>query len=151
LLRDGLASYLATGTRQQHTYFLALLAEALDEAGRASEGLEALVEALEAARRSHEHYYEAELHRLRGELLLKSETLSLSEAEACFRQAASLARDQNAKSFELRAAMSLCRLWRREGKSTEARQMLEEIYGWFTEGFDTVDLKDAKALLDELH
>jgi predicted ATPase len=151
LLREGLASYLATGTRQQHAYFLTLLAEALDEAGRTTEGLEALAAALEAAQRSREHYYEAELHRLRGELLLKSEALPPSEAEVCFQHAAGLARDQNAKSFELRAALSLGRLWRRQGKRAEARQMLVEIYGWFTEGFDIPDLKEAKALLDELH
>jgi predicted ATPase len=146
-LREGLASHLATGTRQQHAYFLALLAEALVEAGRAGEGLEALDEAMQVARQSSERYYEAELLRLRGELLLKPEAVSLSEAEACFQQAVGLARDQNAKSFELRAMMSLCRLWRRQGKREEARATLAEIYGWFTEGFDTADLKEAREFL----
>ncbi len=110
LLREGLASYLTTGARQQHTYFLALLAEALCKAGRVQEGLEALAEALEVARQCGEHYYEAELYRLRGELLLKSEAASPSDAEACFQQAVSLARKQNAKAFELRAVISLARL-----------------------------------------
>jgi predicted ATPase len=171
LLREGLASYRATGTRQQQAYFMALLAEALGEAGREGEGLEALDEALEAARQSSEHYYEAELHRLRGELLLdcglriadfgiEKQEISTSpqstihnpqsEAEDCFQQAVSLARNQNAKYFELRAVMSLCRLWRRQGKIEEAHGMLAEIHGWFTEDFDTLDLNNAKILLDEL-
>jgi predicted ATPase len=150
LLREGLASYLATGTRQQHAYFLALLAAALGEAGRATEGLEVLVEAVEAARQSNEHYYEAELYRLRGELLLKSEAASPSEAEDCYQKAVNLARNQNAKFFELRAVMGLSRLWSRQGKSAEARARLGEIHAWFTEGFDTPDLNDAKILLDEL-
>src|SRR5262249_36528779 len=144
LLREGQASYLAIGTGQQYTYFLALLAEALDEAGRAGEGLETLNEAMKVAQQSGERYYEAELLRFKGELLLKSEAVLPSEGEACFQQAVSFARNQNAKSFELRATLSLCRLWRQQGKRTEARQALAEIYGWFTEGFDTADLKDAR-------
>ena len=156
LIREGLASYLATGTRQQHGYFLALLAEALNKAGRVKEGLEALTEAMEVSKRSSEHYYEAELYRLRGELLLKSEAVSPSEAEACFRQAVELARRQNAKSLELRAAMSLYRLARqpgrpgRPGRQDEIRPILAEAHGWFTEGFDTPDVQEAKALLEEL-
>ena len=150
LLRDGLASYLATGTRQQHTYFLALLAEVLGGAGRVEEGLAALAEAREAARRSNEQYYEAELCRLTGELLLKSAAASPAEAESCFQEAVGLARRQKARTFELRAVMSWCRLWQRQGKSAEARRMLAEMYGWFSEGFDTVDLRAAKTLLEEL-
>ena len=150
LLRDGLASYLATGTRQQHTYFLALLAEALGGAGRVDEGLAALAEARDAARQSNERYYEAELCRLRGELLLISPAASPAEAESCFEEALGLARSQKAKSFELRVVTSWCRLWQRQGKTAEARQMLAEVYDWFTEGFDTADLREVKALLDEL-
>jgi predicted ATPase len=150
MLREGLASYLATGTRQQHAYFLALLAEARGEAGRAGEGLATLNEALQVAHRSGERYYEAELHRLTGELVLRSEAVPPSEAEACFHQSIEIARNQKAKSLELRAVLSLCRLSRQQGKVAEARQMLAEIYGWFTEGFETPDLKEARALLDEL-
>ena len=149
-LREGLASYLATGTRQQHTYLLALLSEALDKAGRVSEGLEALAEAIKVAAQSGERYFESELHRLRGELLLKSEAASPSEVETSFHKALSVAREQNAKWFELRAAMSLARLWKQQGKPVEARETLAETYGWFTEGFDTADLQNAKALLEEL-
>jgi tetratricopeptide (TPR) repeat protein/predicted Ser/Thr protein kinase len=149
-LREGLASYLATGTRQQHTYLLALLSEALDKAGRVSEALEALAEAIKVAAQSGERYFESELHRLRGELLLKSEAASPSEAEADFHKALSVSRDQNTKWFELRAAMSLARLWKQQGKPVEARETLAETYGWFTEGFGTADLQNAKALLEEL-
>jgi predicted ATPase len=95
-------------------------------------------------------WIEAELHRLRGELLLALPEPDQSEAEACFRQALAVASQQQAKFWELRAATSLARVWRDQGKRAEARDLLAPIYGWFTEGFDTADLKDAKALLDEL-
>src|SRR5262249_45948865 len=150
LIRQGLESSLAIGTRQQHGYFLALLAEALTKAGRLEEGLDVLREALSVAQQSHEPFYEAELDRLKGEALAKATVASNSEAESCFHRALEIARQQQAKSFELRAAISLARLCQRHGKTAEARQMLAEIYGWFTEGFDTPDLKDAKALLNEL-
>lgn len=99
--------------------------------------------------RNRDCYYDAELHRLRGELLLVTGATE-AEAEICFQQAIEIARQQSAKSWELRATTSLARLWQRQGKKAEARQMLAEIYGWFTEGFDTANLKDAKALLEEL-
>jgi predicted ATPase len=150
LIRQGLASYLAIGTRQQHGYFLSLLAEALNHNGRVEEGLAALEEAIDVAKETNEPYYEAELHRLRGDALVKSGSVPLSEAESCFHRAIEIARQQQAKSFELRAVMSLARLWQQQGKRGEGRAILEEIYGWFTEGFDTADLKDARALLDEL-
>jgi predicted ATPase len=95
-------------------------------------------------------YYEAELHRIRGELLLIQSVPAEEQTEASFQKALTIARRQSAKSWELRAAMSLSRLWQRQGKRDEAGKLLAEIYGWFTEGFDTVDLKNAKALLDEL-
>jgi predicted ATPase len=95
-------------------------------------------------------WWEAELYRLRGELLLQHAVAQPGEAETCFRQALDIARRQQAKSLELRAAMSLCRLWQRQGKRDAARQLLAEVYGWFTEGFDTADLQEAKALLEEL-
>jgi predicted ATPase len=150
LIRQGLASSLAIGTRQQHGYFLALLAEALNQAGQVEEGLATLKEAMDVAQQTKEPFYEAELYRLRGEALVKAGGVSVSEGESCFHRAIELARQQQAKSFELRAVMSLARLWRQQGKTAEAREMLAEIYGWFTEGFDTHDLTDARALLDEL-
>jgi predicted ATPase len=97
-----------------------------------------------------ERFYEAELYRLQGELLLTRSTCQTAEAEACFHQALDITRRQQAKSLELRAAMSLSRLWQRLGKHAEAHQLLAEIYGWFTEGFDTADLQEARALLAEL-
>ncbi|HKA22866.1 MAG TPA: protein kinase [Blastocatellia bacterium] len=150
LLRRGLASYLATGTRQQHSYFLGLSAEALDRAGRTIEALAALAEAQNRVAETVERYYEAELHRITGEMLLNSGTGSHLGAEVCFQKALAVAREQKAKSFELRAALSLCRLWRKQGKNSEALALLGETLNWFTEGFDTPDLKDAKALLEEL-
>nr|NIO71038.1 tetratricopeptide repeat protein [Anaerolineae bacterium] len=123
-------------------------AEAYGKAGQAEEGLSVLAEALALVEKTGERYYEAELRRLKGELLLMQG--DEAEAEASFDKAIEVARRQQAKSWELRATVSLCRLWRKQGRVDEARQMLAEIYGWFTEGFDTADLKEAKALLEEL-
>ena len=128
----------------------ALLAEAYMKAGQTAEGLNVVTDALATAQRTECCYYEAELHRIKGELLLGDVSPDAQQAEACFQNALKVARGQSAKSLELRAAMSLSRLWRRQGKKTEGRQLLAETYGWFTEGFDTADLKAAKALLDEL-
>jgi len=97
-----------------------------------------------------ERVYEAKLHRLKGELLLSLPIDNQDEAKTCFQQALAIARQQQAKSWELRAAMSLSRLWQRQGKREAAHQLLAVIYGWFTEGLDTADLQEAKALLDEL-
>jgi predicted ATPase len=150
LIREGLASSLAIGTKQQHGYFLALLAEALNKAGRVEEALEALKEGMDVTERNNEPFYEAEMYRLKGDALVMAGVDSPSEAESCFQRAIEIARKQQAKSFELRAAMSLARLWRQQGKCEEGRGLLKEIYDWFTEGFDTPDLKDARALLDEI-
>jgi len=150
LIRQGLSSYLAIGTKQQHGYFLALLAEALIRSERDKEGLEALEQAIEVTKQTNEPFYEAELYRLRGDALAKTGLGSLSEVEACFQRALEIARQQQARSFELRAAMSLARLWQEHGKREEGRALLEHIFGWFTEGFETADLKGAKTLLDEL-
>jgi predicted ATPase len=149
-VRQGLAAYKATGTAVGQPYLLALLAEAYAKHGQAEEGLGVLAEALAAVHHSGERCYEAELYRLKGELLLARPAEHYAEAEACFWQAIAIARRQQAKSLELRAAMSLARLWQRQGKHAEARQLLAEVYGWFTEGFDTADLQEAKALLQEL-
>jgi predicted ATPase len=151
----------------QRSHFLALLAEAYGKVGRAEEGLAALVEALAQVEKTGERWYEAELYRLKGELTLQKFQVSGSkfqvqespesevrspelEAEECFLRAIEIARQQQAKSLELRATMSLARLWQQQGKKKEAHSMLAEIYGWFTEGFDTRDLQEAKALLGEL-
>jgi predicted ATPase len=125
-----------------------MLAEMYGKAGQVEEELVMLEEALTAAHNSGERYYEAELYRLKGASLLVQRMEA--EAEACFRYAIEVARRQQAKSLELRAVMSLGRLLQKQGKRDVARQMLAEIYGWFSEGFDTADLKEAKALLDEL-
>jgi predicted ATPase len=127
----------------------AMLAEAYAGAGRIEDALRALDEGLPYAE-TEEPYYEAELHRLCGELLLMRGNPNEHEAERHFRRAIEIARQQQAKSWELRATTSLARLLAKQGKRAEARTMLAEVYGWFTEGFDTADLKDAKALLDEL-
>ena len=129
--------------------FSATWAEAYGSAGRAEEGLARLADGIEVAEKTSDHWAESELHRVHGELLLMRGGPD-AQVEAWFHQALDVARSQEAKSFELRAATSLARLWQRQGKRAEARDLLGEIYGWFTEGFDTADLKDAKALLEEL-
>jgi predicted ATPase len=155
-MRQGLAMYQTTGAKLLRSGYLALVAEAYGHVGQAAEGLTALTEALTAAHQTGERWHEAELYRLKGELLLIQSTGRAgsgavpTEVEACFRQALDMARRQQAKSWELRAAVSLSRLWQRQGRRDEARQLLSEIYRWFTEGFDTPDLRRAKALLEEL-
>jgi predicted ATPase len=126
------------------------LAEACREAGRLDHGLSALTAALAAADEHQIRPSEPEMHRLKGELLLRQDHSKAAEAQSCFERAIEIARRQSGKSLELRATMSLARLLAKQGRRDEARSMLAEIYGWFTEGFDTADLKDAKALLDEL-
>jgi predicted ATPase len=151
-IRGGLTAWQGTGGGTHRPYHLALLAEALGRAGQLEEGLGALAESLALAQRTGEGFHTAELHRLRGELLLRQDTDegACREAEACFRQAFVIARRQQAKSLELRAAMSLTRLYQKQGRPAEARPMLAECYGWFTEGFDTPDLQEAKLLLERL-
>ncbi|MBI3301447.1 MAG: hypothetical protein HYZ72_05130 [Deltaproteobacteria bacterium] len=169
-IRQGLAAKRTIGGELRRPQLLALLAGVYRKVGQAEEGLSVLSEALAAVDKTGERYYEAELYRLKGELTLKQfgvrsqgksrqvktsqgkpEVRSLElEAEKCFHKAIEIARRQSAKSLELRAVMSLARLWQSQGKKKQARQMLAEIYGWFTEGFDTVDLQEAKALLEEL-
>jgi predicted ATPase len=116
--------------------------------GQTEEGLVNLAEALALVEETDERHWEAEIHRLKGELLLMQG--DDAEAEASFHRAIEGARRQSAKSWELRAATSLARLWGRQGRTDEARQALAEIYGWFTEGFDTPDLKEAEVLLAQL-
>jgi len=147
---QGLAAYRATGTVGWQPYSLALLAEAQAKAGRADEGLSVLAEAFRLVDKTGERFYAAELHRLQGQLLLQQAIPDALRAEACFHQALAIARHQQAKSLELRAAMSLSRLWQRQGQRQEVCSLLAPIYGWFTEGFDTADLQEARALLEEL-
>jgi predicted ATPase len=150
-VRRALATFQATGTAHDVPYQLALLSEAYQAVGQTEEALSAVGEALSRAHDAGGCYYQAELYRLKGELLLtRSKGAALDEAEACFHQAIEVARRQSARSWELRAAMSLSRLWQEQGKQRQARQMLADIYSWFTEGFDTADLRAAKALLEEL-
>ena len=113
------------------------------------DGLDVLTEALSLVESTGERWFEAELHRVRGEILLQSADPEWARPEECFRYAITLAQSQQAKLWELRAAVSLARLWRDQGRRAEAHHLLAPVYGWFTEGFDTQDLKDAKALLDE--
>jgi predicted ATPase len=157
-LRQGLAASQALGVELGRPYWLALLAEAYGKAGRAEDGLAALAEALTVVDKRGERFYEAELYRLKGELTLQqlsvvSNQLSVThpqaEAEEYFQKAVEIARTQQAKALELWAMMSLAHLWQSQGKKAIAHQMLSEIYGWFTEGFDTKDLQEAKALLEE--
>jgi len=140
----------ASAAVREQSYCAALLAEAYGKEGNNQEGLRVVTEELARVRLTGGRFYEAELHRINGELLLQRAVGTEEGAEGCFRQAVDVARSQSAKSLELRAAMSLSRLWQKQGKMAEAKQLLGDIYGWFTEGFDTADLKAAKALLEEL-
>jgi predicted ATPase len=149
-IHQGLAASRATRATRDRPEHLALLAEASTQGGQTAEGLEALAEALATLAQSGVRWCEAELYRLRGELLLQHAGAPPAEAEACFQQSLAVARRQQAKSLELRAAMSLSRLWQRQGKRAAARELLTPIYGWFTEGFDTADLQEARALLEQL-
>jgi len=181
-MRKGLSAYLATGAKNAQPYHLALMARVYGRQGQVQEGLALLDQALAIVAKTGERHCEAELYRLKGELLLqkrargwglgageekspkfkvqgpksaktKSQIPDLktqSEAEACFLKAIATARQQQAKSLELRASVSLARLWQQQGKQRKTHSMLSEVYNWFTEGFDTQDLQEAKALLDEL-
>jgi predicted ATPase len=149
-MHQGLAAYRATGTEQGVSWYLALLAEAYGRVGQAEAGLPLLAEALVLVANNGEGFYAPELHRLTGELLLQQAASQAPQAEACVRQALALAHRQQAKSWELRAAMSLSRTWQQQGKRAEARQLLAATYGWFTEGFDTADLQEARTLLEKL-
>jgi predicted ATPase len=148
-IHQGLAAWQVMGSLYM-TNDAALMASVYGRMEQPEEGLRALAEALAAVEATGERFMEAELYRLKGELLLARSVEHQMEAETCFHQALDVARHQEAKSLELRVAMSLSRLWQRQGRRSEARQFLAEIYGWFTEGFDTVDLLEAKALLEAL-
>ena len=161
-LQQAQAAWWAMGKELAQTHILVRLAEAYRQGGQVEEGLQAVTEALHAVHETAERYQEAEIYRLKGELLLQrdarnngafgssQQAIVLTEAEHCFRQALEMARCQEAKSIELRAVISLSRLWQQQGKREAAHQLLAEIYAWFTEGFETSDLQEAKALLNTL-
>jgi adenylate cyclase len=168
-MRQGLVAYEATGAEVIRPHFLAMLGEALGKAGQVEEGLGLLEEAFKVAWGNGDVYYEAELYRLKGELLLmqsagrgaslaaptgkavvESKSAVMSQAESCFRQALETSQRQQAKALALRAAMSLARLYQQQGRAAEGQALLSQIYQQFTEGFETVDLREAKALLNEL-
>jgi predicted ATPase len=172
-MREGLGAYRATGARLAHTYIFSLLGEICGRAGHFDEGLSVLTEALTTSADSGESVFEAELYRLKAELILQSrwsirrrgnhgavstarESIEVEmmgderEPEAYFSKAMDIARVQEAKSFQLRAAIGLCRLWQMKGKGDEARRLLGDLYACFTEGLDTPDLQDARRLLDDL-
>jgi predicted ATPase len=174
-MRQGLVAFRATGAELLCPYLLALLADACGRGGQIAAGLDALAEALRAAEQREERFYEAELHRLQGALLLQECAVvectlaqrdsppgptaavgvlgrgsQLLEAAACFQRAREIAQRQEAKSLELRATLSLARLWQQQGQRAAAHKLLAPVYSWFTEGFDTPDLQEAKTLLEVL-
>ena len=149
-MRQGIEEQKAIGTREDFPVLFDMFAAACATAGRPQLGLDVLGEALAETERSGLSYWTAELYRSRGEVLLTLSRAHEAEAEANFRRALEVAREQRAKSLELRAAMSLARLEQSRGKPAAAYELLAPIYAWFREGFETVDLKEARALLDDL-
>jgi predicted ATPase len=147
----GLTGHRATGGRLREPYWLALLVEGYAEAGNIEQAMTVLAEALKVVDKTEERWYEAELYRLKGELLLRQNSRNADEATDLFRNALETARAQGAKALELRATVSLARLLTSQGRRDGAHTMLAEIYNWFTEGFDAADLKEAKTLLEELN
>jgi class 3 adenylate cyclase/predicted ATPase len=151
LLTSGTSAGRSMGTTVGAPMYLSYIARALAELGQHDEAWRCVGEAMTAMETTKERWFEAEVNRIGGDIALKSPEPDAVKAEAYFQRALAVARAQQAKSWELRAAMSLARLWRDQGKQDDARNLLAPVYGWFTEGFDTLDLKEAKALLDELH
>jgi predicted ATPase len=149
-IQGGLSTYRPTGHEIFYPWSLTRLAEAYGYNGQPEEALSVLAEALTVVHRTEERLWEAEIHRLKGELLLQQSPSNPTEAETCFHHAMSIAQSQQAKSWELRATTSLSRLWHQQGKRQEAHDLLAPVYHWFTEGLDTADLQDAKALLEAL-
>ena len=148
-LRESIAEFKASSARLRLPYYLSLLAQVCGKAGRAEEGLTSIDEALAEARTHNERWWDAELHRLRGEFLLMHGA-DVSDVEAALLRAISIARSQQARLLELRATMSLARLWIAQNRSDDARRQLRDVYAWFTEGFETPDLQAARLLLAHL-
>jgi len=149
-IRKGIDASLAIGSNLTVPYWLTLLADAYGQNGQAEEALVAITEAFDLVTQTEERFSEAELHRVKGQLLLEGDAKNEVEAESCFHRAIEIARSQNAKSWELRAATRLARLWCSQRKLDAARDLLTPVYDWFTEGFETADLIEARKLLDEL-
>ena len=149
ILQESVLVQRKFGVRRAMPYFRTVLAEKLKEIGRVDEAESTLAEVFVEVEEAGEGMWESETHRLKGELLLESKAQA-SEAESCYQKAIEVARKQKARSLELRSSMSLARLLSSQGKKDEARELLTGIYGWFTEGFDSADLKEAKVLLEEL-
>jgi predicted ATPase len=150
MLTAGIAEYRSTGATTYLTFFLSSLTRAYAEIGQFDDAWRCIREAMTAIETTNERWSEAEINRVAGEIALMSPEPDAAKAQTCFERALAVARKEQAKSWELRAAMSMARLWRDQGKRDEARDLLAPVYGWFTEGFDTLDLKEAKALLEEL-
>jgi predicted ATPase len=151
MINSGLIAYRSTASTAIVPWYLSCLARAHADIGQSDDARRCIGEALTAVETTKERVWEAEANRVAGEIALMSPERDAAKAEAYFERALAVARKQQAKSWELRAAMSMARLWRDQGKSQQARELLAPIYGWFTEGFDTLDLKEAKSLLDELN
>jgi len=149
-IEQGWGAVQRLGQQLYRPYQLALLAEAYGQAGHPEAGLTCLAEAVTRVAATEERWWEAEVSRLQGELLLRLPRPEIPQATACLHQALDVARHQQAKALELRAALRLSRLWREQGQHDEARELLAPLYSWFTEGFDTADLQEAKALLEAL-
>jgi len=149
-MHQGMMAWRAAGAELGRSAILTFLAEAYGTMEQPEAGLTVLAEALVHVEHTGERFYEAGIHRLKGALLLQQSSDNAAEAETCFHHAIHIAQNQSAKSWELRAATSLARLWQQQGKRQEAHDLLAPVYNWFTEGFGTADLQSAKALLDEL-
>jgi hypothetical protein len=150
MIKSGLTAQRSTGATIRRSAYLSQLAQAYARVDQYDDAWRCIGEAMAFAEASKERWYEAELHRIAGELALRSPQQDDAKAQTSFERALAIARQQQATSWELRAATSMARLWRDQEKRDEARELLAPVYGWFTEGFDTLDLKQAKALLDEL-
>jgi predicted ATPase len=150
MIASGITTYRSTGSRVYLPIFLSHLSRAHAELGQFDDAWRCIGEAMTAVETTKERWFEAEINCMTGEIALKLPELGSSQAEAYFERALAVAREQQAKSWELRASMSMARLWRDQGKQQQARGLLASVYGWFTEGFDTLDLKEARALLDTL-
>jgi predicted ATPase len=151
MITSGITTYRSTSSKVYLPFFLAHLSKAHAELGQFDDAWRCIGEAMTAVETTKERWYEAEINRIKGEIALKLPQLGSSQAGAYFERALTVARAQQAKSWELRAAMSMARLWHDQGMREKARDLLAPVYGWFTEGFDTRDLKEARVLLDELH
>jgi predicted ATPase len=150
MIGSAITALRSTGATLWTPFHLSYLARAYAELNQFDDAWRCIGEAMTAVQTTQERWFEAEVHRMAGEIALKSPEPDAKKAEAYFERALAVAREQQAKSWELRAAMSMARLWRDQGKRGEARDLLAPVYGWFTEGFDTLDLQEAKALLDAL-